>query len=189
MTDAVEVVRSARSVPRNTAPVPRSRRTRAALTSATVVVLVTISATVAIGAHGHAGEISPQAGSSGQPTDTSRFIEGSWSELPSHPLLGAEGALTTWTGRELVVVGSAGGHLQEASFSPGSRRWKDFDESPLPALAPATVEGTGSEVLVWGARFQPANWWPAAMDGALLDPVRGDWRRSRSSRCVPAVIR
>jgi hypothetical protein len=96
---------------------------------------------------------------------------------PDLPLRGGPvGAV--WTGREVIVVRSAGPPI---AYDPDADAWRPL--APLPHgvvsnLDPAPV-WTGAEVLVWnaGSRDQAANKPVDGGTGAAYDPRGNRWRR------------
>ena len=123
-----------------------------------------------------------------------RPAENAWRRLPAAPPL-ARGYHAAWTGKELIVWGSAA-----VAYSPSSGRWRRLPRPPIPT--PEIMAWTGRDLVGWsgfgGAAYQPeTNRWrrlpsaptggPAAWTGrevvvvagtdALAFTPRSGWRR------------
>lgn len=99
---------------------------------------------------------------------------GHWSLLPPSPLVpGAEGgALSVWTGREMVVWAQA--DAAGARYDPATSRWQRVTGGPLRPRQGASAVWTGTEMLIWGGRAGDR---VAADAGAGYDPATDTWRR------------
>jgi hypothetical protein len=105
-----------------------------------------------------------------------------WSELPPPPQV-RSGAVTTWTGSQLLVWGGyeyvGSNEDPEAdgfAFDAATRRWEPLPPSPLEGRSGAASAWTGRELLVWGGWDGGFRDPPYFDDGAAFDPVAGTWR-------------
>ena len=105
-----------------------------------------------------------------------------WRSLPASGLTPRDGAVTVWTGTELVVwsggTGPAG--TADARFSgagarldPATNTWRLLPPAPVPARESAVAVWSGHEVLLWGG--VTANGTDVGK-GAAYNPVTNQWR-------------
>jgi hypothetical protein len=118
-----------------------------------------------------------------EPVPTAPAPAGTWRRLPAAPVpAGGYEYNGVWTGRELLIVGAAGGKGVGMAFNPATSTWRRLPPTPGPA---ETMEGgytavwTGSELLGGGlglnAAYNPAtNRWR---------PIR-EWRGNRNGIVV-----
>lgn len=113
---------------------------------------------------------------------------GKWRELPDAPI-SARAPLWAWTGKQLLVVGTAlrvkGVGMEGAAYSPSSDKWKTIPEAPV-RLTDATAVWTGDELVIFGAALHGGNRarTPFAI-GAAYDPKRNRWRKLPDSHLSP----
>ncbi len=97
-------------------------------------------------------------------TAASATVPGTWRRLPSAPIAPDAGAAGVWTGRQLLVVGSATVRAEDgavlsarnvaATYAPAARRWRVLPRPPGDPRAtggPYAAAWTGTEALVWRA--------------------------------------
>jgi hypothetical protein len=107
-----------------------------------------------------------------------------WEPVAPFPLGGRTGAVSVWTGTEVLVWGgiSDGEHGERivhgdgAAYNPRTDKWRDIAAAPdgVAAASPSHA-WTGAELVVWsgssGAAASPVE------GGAAYDPARNTWRR------------
>jgi hypothetical protein len=82
---------------------------------------------------------------------------GRWRRLP-HGAPSLSARASAWTGRELLLLGRAGGRTVFAAYLPARRSWRRL---PPPAGRPSRVVWTGRELLAWGSTvsaFRSGRW-------------------------------
>ena len=101
-----------------------------------------------------------------------RGAAGPWRALASAPIAVGGGRTTVWTGRELLVTGSAAspdgtlGVDVALTYDPAADAWRRLPDPPsTPNYCRRTAVWTGGEMLVWGC------------DGVGFDPRADRWRR------------
>ena len=104
---------------------------------------------------------------------------GTWQRVAPAPIAAPIDRASVWTGRELLVLGRAGGAIVFAAYDPSSDAWRRLKPPPgRPGRSPFRAVWTGREMLVWRR-------------GSLagFDPVTGRWRRLASppGGLAPAV--
>jgi hypothetical protein len=115
-------------------------------------------------------------------------VSDSWRTLPPAPI-GARAPLSVWTGREMLVWGTAVRvnvrPRDGAAYDPATDSWRAIAEAPI-ELTDATVVWTGSEMIVFGAALQGGNHpdTPTAI-GAAYDPATDEWRNIPDSSLSP----
>jgi hypothetical protein len=133
---------------------------------------------------GSRGHTSASTTTSTQPVTVSALAAARWSELPAAPIAARQGAVTGWTGRQLLVWGGDSGDGSNAlrpdgaAYDAASRQWTTLPPAPLSARTTATSVWTGQEWIVWGGYDNLATGaFNVTADGAAFDPARGSWRK------------
>jgi hypothetical protein len=99
------------------------------------------------------------------------------------------GALTVWTGQELVIWGggadASAQYMDGGAYDPRTDAWRPLSPTPESLGDPTSVVWTGSEVLFWNARAQsprPVGRWNPQTDTWAVDWVEapftsrfGEW--------------
>ena len=110
-----------------------------------------------------------------------------WRRLPGSGLVPRQGALTVWTGKELVVWGGLSSDATTA-YSDGARLdpvtgiWRPLPPAPVPARGYAGAVWSGREVLLWGGetgstlQARATTGFPSVGKGAGYDPATNAWR-------------
>ena len=95
-----------------------------------------------------------------------REVRGTWSAMPEAPFA-AMGAVSSWTGTELVVIAGE----EVAACDPVTDTWLRLSAPPSPVMDAirSVPVWTGSELLVWRT--------DAVSGGLALDPAADVWRR------------
>jgi N-acetylneuraminic acid mutarotase len=108
-----------------------------------------------------------------------------WRSLPTSGLTPRDGAVTVWTGNELVVWGGGvssgaaglggGGPFYSAGarLDPATSTWRRLPPAPVPARGLATAVWTGHEVLLWGGVTASG---ADVGKGAAYNPATDTWR-------------
>jgi N-acetylneuraminic acid mutarotase len=108
-----------------------------------------------------------------------------WRSLPPSGLTSREGAVTVWTGTELVVwsggvdqigpvPGDAGPFSGDgARLDPATNTWRRLPPAPVPARGLAAAVWSGREVLFWGGVVAGGT---DVGKGAAYNPVTNTWR-------------
>jgi hypothetical protein len=115
-------------------------------------------------------------------------ISDTWRPLAPAPIEG-RAPLSVWTGRELLVWGTAlrveGRPRDGAAYDPASDTWRVIPKAPL-ELTDATAVWTGKEMIVFGAALCCGNN-PETRTaiGAAYDPDADTWRRIPDSELSP----
>lgn len=136
-----------------------------------------------------------------QGTSGSEFAEGflddgaaydpasdTWRALPPPPIDG-RAPLSVWTGRELLVWGTAlrveDRRRDGAAYDPANDSWRSISQAPI-ELTDATAVWTGEEMIVFGAALCCGND-PESQTaiGAAYDPANDTWRRIPDSTLSP----
>jgi hypothetical protein len=84
-------------------------------------------------------------------------LAGRWRRLPQGPVALSARA-SAWTGRELLVLGRAGGRTVFAAYDPARDSWRRL---PAPRGRSFRVAWTGRELIAWGTRvtaFRSGRW-------------------------------
>jgi len=109
-----------------------------------------------------------------------------WRRLPGSGLVPREGAVTVWTGKELVVWGGLNSdfttaYADGARLDPVTGIWRPLPPAPVPARGYAGAVWSGDEVLVWGGETgstleaRAATGFPSVGRGAGYDPATNEW--------------
>ncbi|HWL89984.1 MAG TPA: hypothetical protein VNP90_01355, partial [Actinomycetota bacterium] len=106
-----------------------------------------------------------------------------WSELPPPPEV-RSGAVTAWTGSQLLVWGgyeyTGSGDEDPAGdgfvFDGATRTWEALPDSPLSGRSDTAYGWTGKELLIWGGFDGGFREVPYLDDGAAFDPRTRTWR-------------
>jgi hypothetical protein len=110
-----------------------------------------------------------------EPKARPRPAGGSWAPVAPAPKSAHPGAISVWTGREVLVWGGAEGREVQgsgAAYDPVTDRWRSIPDAPIEAIGPAFA-WTGSELVVWsGSRMADG----VATGGAAYDPTTDRWR-------------
>jgi hypothetical protein len=111
-----------------------------------------------------------------------------WRALAPAPVVG-RAPLSVWTGRELLVWGTAlrveDRPRDGAAYNPATDTWRVIPEAPI-ELTDATAAWTGEEMIVFGAALCCGND-PETRTaiGAAYDPDADTWRRIADSELSP----
>ena len=102
----------------------------------------------------------------------------SWRTLPSSGLTPRAGAVTVWTGHELVVWGGLDtafttAYDDGARLDPATDTWRRLPPAPVPGRGQATAVWSGHEVLLWGGDTSAG---VEVGKGAAYDPAANTWR-------------
>jgi len=113
---------------------------------------------------------------------------GSWRMLPEAPISARE-PLSVWTGRELIVWGTAIRVKERprdgAAYDPKANSWRRIADAPI-ELTDATAVWTGREMIVFGAALHGGNFPETdSAVGAAYDPRTDTWRRIPDSELSP----
>jgi hypothetical protein len=146
----------------------RARIGTALVAAATLIAAVSLLPVV----NRRAGEAG--AGSRGAPGVAVDPSVGHWSLLPATRLVLEKdgGALSVWTGKEMVVWAEA--DAAGARYDPATKRWRPLPDGPLGPRQGASAVWTGTEMLVWGGRAGDE---VVRDPGAAYDPATDTWRR------------
>jgi hypothetical protein len=114
-----------------------------------------------------------------RPDEPEEPREGRWEELPPAPIDSRLNHTATWTGDRMIVWG--GGTADQvladgAAWDPGAEEWRAIPEAPIEPRWAHEAFWTGEELLVWGGTAGPDHLAECYTDGALYDPVAGEWR-------------
>ena len=115
-------------------------------------------------------------------------VSDSWRRLPPAPI-DARAPLSVWTGREMLVWGTAlrveDRPRDGAAYDPATDSWRTIAEAPI-ELTDATAVWTGTEMIVFGAALHGGNVseTPTAI-GAAYDPAADTWRQLPESDIDP----
>lgn len=106
-----------------------------------------------------------------------------WQQIPEAPLETRRGALSVWTGEELIVWGGymGGGHrefVDGAAYNPEKGRWTMLPPSPLEVSGGRTAVWTGTEMILWGGEYGDGSH-HAPDAGAAYNPATREWRTLR----------
>ncbi len=110
-----------------------------------------------------------------------------WRMLPAAPI-GARTPFSVWTGRELIVWGSADrfARLRDgAAYDPTTNSWRTIAGGPID-ITDGSASWTGQEMIVFGAALDGNNHsdTPTAT-GAAYDPHADVWRELPPSKLSP----
>ena len=110
-----------------------------------------------------------------------------WRMLPPPPI-GARTPFSVWTGRELIVWGSADrfARLRDgAAYDPASNTWRIIADGPID-ITDGSASWTGQEMIVFGSALDGNNHseTPTAV-GAAYDPDSDTWRELPPSELSP----
>jgi hypothetical protein len=115
-------------------------------------------------------------------------LSDSWRMLPQAPI-DARAPLSIWTGREMLVWGTAlrveDRPRDGAAYDPATDSWRPIAEAPI-ELTDAIAVWTGTEMIVFGAALHGGNFpeTPTAI-GAAYDPASDSWRELPESDINP----
>jgi hypothetical protein len=115
-------------------------------------------------------------------------VSDSWRTLPPAPIE-ARAPLSVWTGREMLVWGTAlrveDRPRDGAAYDPTTDSWRLIAEAPI-ELTDATAVWTGTEMIVFGAALHGGNVPETPMAiGAAYDPASDIWRELPESDIDP----
>lgn len=101
-----------------------------------------------------------------------------WRSLPPSGLTPRAGAITVWTGHELVVWGGLNADFtvaygDGARLDPATYTWQRLPPAPVPARGQATAVWSGHEVLLWGGDSAAGI---EVGKGAAYNPSTNSWR-------------
>jgi hypothetical protein len=124
---------------------------------------------------GEIGNINtPQLTNDGAAYDPARRT---WRTLAPSPLTARAGAVTAWTGSEVLIWGGStvgapgtqpvGGATPPGAYNPAADTWREIPSGPLGGMSDAAGAWTGRELVIWGG----------AGSGAAFDPCTDRWRR------------
>lgn len=117
------------------------------------------------------------------PTDAPAiFLDGTWRRIAESPLAGRTGAVSAWTGKEVIVWGgeafdgSTSQYIPDgARYDPVADRWRRLPPAPIKGRIGAFGVWTGTTFLVWGGYERRGGTDVPALDGALFDPAMSRW--------------
>jgi hypothetical protein len=117
-------------------------------------------------------------------------LTGRWRMLPAPPV-GPRTPFSVWTGKELIVWGSADrfARLRDgAAYDPVTNRWRTIADGPTD-ITDGSAVWTGEEMIVFGAALDGNNHadTPTAI-GAAYDPVLDTWRELPPSDLSPQAM-
>jgi N-acetylneuraminic acid mutarotase len=110
-----------------------------------------------------------------------------WRTLPSSGLTPRQGAVTIWTGHQLVVWGGLNfdftyAYPDGARLDPLTGTWQRLPAAPVPARGFAGAAWSGRDVLLWGGQtvtsveIRASAGFQSVGQGAAYDPVTNRWR-------------
>jgi hypothetical protein len=99
------------------------------------------------------------------------FVGGVWRPLPDWSFGNRSGAIVSWTGREMVVLGGSDPRadvkpIYGAAYNPRTRAWRRLPDSPVPFTSPSTATWTGRALVVMQGLGR----------AAAYDPTTDRWR-------------
>jgi hypothetical protein len=117
------------------------------------------------------------------------LAHGHWSTLPTAPIAGRDGAVSTWTGSQMLIWGGTANGVavnDGAAYDPATRVWQKMPVSALEGRINAASVWTGSQFFIWGGSSGLAITCPPGgcsdlRDGALYDPKTLTWTSVSSS--------
>ncbi len=179
-----ELRRESPPVPRPAGKLPQRRRRRrfGALAAAVVVTVAGIGRLTGAGPAGmlHPGEaeipVSAEDGgwTPGAPPSFKPLSIG-WRLVRRAPIASRHGAISNWTGTDLLVWGGVTGAqalTDGASYHPDTDDWRLLPASPFGAREGAAGAWSGREWIVWGGVVAGDH----IDDGAAYNPDTGNWR-------------
>ncbi len=92
------------------------------------------------------------------------LLAGSWRALPPAPVGPLTSRVGVWTGREMLILGQAGGDTVLVAYDPAANAWRRL-RPPRPLARGYLAAWTGRELLVWGSAV------------LAYSPSTGRWRR------------
>lgn len=98
-----------------------------------------------------------------------------WKALPPAPIAVRDGAVSAWTGTQMIVWGgsdSSRSYADGAAYDPATRVWTKLPAAPLCARAGADSVWTGSVLFIWGSFADRTN---STADGAVYNPANRRW--------------
>jgi len=110
-----------------------------------------------------------------------------WRKLPPSGLTPRQGAITVWTGHQLVVWGGLNSDFTSAypdgaRLDPLTGTWQRLPAAPVPARGLAGAVWSGREVLLWGGEIgtsvkaRASAGFQSVGQGAAYDPATNRWR-------------
>lgn len=114
-----------------------------------------------------------------------------WRTLAPSPLSPRSGAMSAWSGREMLVWGgtAASAPIDGAAFDPAADRWRPLAPGPLGGGALQAV-WSGREMLVWAGAGGPASASATPVhDGAAYDPAADQWRSLSPAPLAGRLVR
>jgi hypothetical protein len=106
-------------------------------------------------------------------------LPGSWRMLAPAPIGPLVGHSSAWTGRELLVLGRAGGPLLFAGYNPVSNSWRKLAPPANAPPGPFHTVWAGDELLAWGRfayAYRPAGGsWLRLPKPPIGEPVIAVW--------------
>lgn len=109
-------------------------------------------------------------------------VTNTWRKLPPSGLTPRQGAMTIWTGSELVVWGGVNAdwtaaYSDGARLNPSTGTWRPLPPAPVPARGYAGAAWSDREVLLWGGITGSGQADQVSVgQGATYDPVANRWR-------------
>jgi hypothetical protein len=105
---------------------------------------------------------------------------GEWRDLSALPVVARYGAVSAWTGDELLVWGGTGEgteHLGDgAAYDPVSDTWRQLASAPLGPRSAPLWAWTGEELVIAGGQDLDAVPADPLADAAAYDPAADEWR-------------
>jgi hypothetical protein len=109
------------------------------------------------------------------PTTVAALRTASWSTLLPAPIAVRNGAVSAWTGSQMLVWGGSDGnrsYADGAAYDPATQVWTKLPAAPISARAGADCVWTGSLLFIWGSYADRTD---SETDGAVYDPATRRW--------------
>ncbi len=105
-------------------------------------------------------------------------LAGKWRTLAPAPIGPLAGHSSAWTGRELLVLGRAGGPLLFAAYNPVSNTWRRLAPPANAPRGPFHTVWAGGQLLAWGPlafAYRPGGSWLRLPRPPIGEPVVAVW--------------
>lgn len=107
-------------------------------------------------------------------------VTDTWRTLPAAPLAARVGAVTVWTGTDVVVAGGSDADFtplgDAAAYTPATDAWRTIPDLPEAVGDAEAGVWTGDEVIVLGRPGGAAHDEPRFQHAAAYDPTADRWR-------------